>query len=68
MSVVTLEGVVDRGQIRLKDDVNLPGRAKVYVIVPDLQVEQVAHLASPRLKHPEEAADFRMVTAEGSAQ
>jgi len=64
MSVVTLEGVVDRGQIRLKDAVSLPDRAKVYVIVPDLQVERTAHLASPRLKHPEQGADFRMEVVE----
>lgn len=64
MSVVTLEGIVDRGQIRLKDAVNLPDRAKVYVIVPDLQVERIAHIASPRLKRPEQATDFRMEVVE----
>ncbi len=64
MRVVALEGVVDHGQIMLKDDVSLPDRAKVYVIVPDLQVERAAHIASPRLKHPGEAEDFGMEVVE----
>ena len=66
MSVVALEGIVERGQIRLRDAVNLPDRARVYVIVPDFQIERTAHIASPRLKHPEEAVDFRMEVVEGS--
>jgi hypothetical protein len=30
------------------------------VLVPDVQVEPVARIASPRLTHPEQAADFAM--------
>jgi hypothetical protein len=60
MSVVTLEGVVDKGQIRLKSNVLLPERTKVYVIIPDVQIEQIAYIFSPRLAHPEQAADFKM--------
>jgi hypothetical protein len=32
----------------------------VYVVVPDIQIEQVARIFSPRLAHPEQATDFRM--------
>lgn len=60
MRIVTVEGVVEHGQIRLEDGVHLPEKAKVYVVVPDVQVEQVAHVFSPRLARPEQASDFEM--------
>ena len=60
MSVVTIEGIVKDGQIRLKSDIRLPENTKVYVVVPDMQVEQVVRILSPRLAHPEQAADFKM--------
>ena len=60
MSIVTLEGVVERNRIRLTTKVRLPENTKVYVIVPDVQVEQVARVYSPRLAHPAQAADFKM--------
>jgi hypothetical protein len=67
MSIVTLEGVIDNGQVRLRDNVRLPDNTRVYVIVPDIQVEEVAHIFSPRLAHPEQAADFKLeVTEEAS--
>ncbi len=37
MSVTTFQGTVENGQIRLAADVQLPERAKVYVVVPDLE-------------------------------
>ena len=64
MSVVALEGVVEHNQIRLTGNVRLPDNTKVYVIVPGVQVEQVAHIFSPRLAHPEQAADFKMEVVE----
>jgi hypothetical protein len=60
-----LEGVVKDGQIKLNSDVRLPDGAKVYMIVPDVELENnVAPLRSPRLKHPEQAADFEMEIVE----
>jgi hypothetical protein len=64
VSVVTFEGVVDHGQIRLKTNIRLPEETKVYVVVPDIQIEQVARIFSPRLAHPEQAADFKMEIVE----
>ena len=64
MSVVTFEGVVDKGQIRLKSQVLLPERTRVYVIIPDVQIEQIAYIFSPRLAHHEQAADFKMEIVE----
>jgi hypothetical protein len=61
---MTFEGIVERGQIRLKAGVSLPDKIKVYVVVPDIQVEQVAHIFTPRLAHPEQAVDFQMEVIE----
>ncbi len=60
MGIVTYEGIVEHGQIRLKTNAHLPERAKVYVIVPDVQVEPIAHVFSPHLAHPEQISDFKM--------
>lgn len=63
MKVPTYEGIVENGRIRLLEDVVLPERAKVYVIVPEVVVElpalpSVVHVRSPRLAHPEQAKDY----------
>ncbi|QLQ05043.1 MAG: hypothetical protein HZY76_02320 [Anaerolineae bacterium] len=59
MHVTTFEGVVENGQIHLSTNVRLPEKTRVYVVVPDLEVKPVMHMFSPRLVHPEDAADFR---------
>jgi hypothetical protein len=59
MKVAAFEGVVENGQIRLKTNIRLPEKAKVYVLVPELETRKVAHIFSPRLAHPEQAADFK---------
>ena len=64
MSIVTLEGIVEQGQIRLVSDVQLPDNTRVYVVVPGLHVEQVVHVFTPRLVHPEQAADFVLEVVE----
>ena len=58
MGVRTFEGIVEQGQIRLPATVRLPEKAKVYVVIPDLEVQTTAFIGSPRLVHPEQAADF----------
>lgn len=60
MTVATFEGVVEQGKISLPTAVRLPEKLKVYVIVPDFRLEQVARIFSPHLAHPEQAEDFRM--------
>jgi hypothetical protein len=64
MKVVTFEGFVENGQIRLPMSVHLPEKAKVYVVVPDLEVPSVPYIGSPRLVHPEQAADFEKEVVE----
>jgi hypothetical protein len=61
MSATTFEGVVEQGQIKLNSDVRLPDGTKVYIVVPDIEIEETGvRLHSPRLAHPEQAADFEM--------
>lgn len=58
MSVVAFEGIIQDGQIRLTSDTSLPEGTRVYVIVPTAPIAHVAKVYSPRLAHPEDAADF----------
>ena len=67
MNIATFEGIVDHGQIRLNTSIRLPDKTKVYVVVPDLHLEQVAHLFTPRLTHPEQLVDFKMEIVEASS-
>jgi hypothetical protein len=60
MSVVTLEGIVEGGQVRLPSNVRLPDSTRVFVVVPDVQVERVAQVISPRPARPDQASDFAM--------
>lgn len=67
MDIATFEGVVEQGQIHLKTGVRLPDKTKVYVVVPGFRVEQVVHIFTPRLAHPEQAADFKMEIVEDNS-
>ena len=61
MKVMSYEGVVENGCVHLPAGVLLPEKAKVYVVVPGISESgdtRVAHVASPRLVHPEQARDF----------
>ena len=58
MTIATFEGVVKNGQIRLRGNVTLPEDAEVYVVILDFEAVQRAHVPSPRLVHPVQAADF----------
>ncbi len=58
MAVSTLEGIVENGRIRLRDNVMLPDNTRVYVVIPDFEAVPQARVYSPRLVHPEQAADF----------
>ena len=64
MSVTTIEAVVENGQIRLPSSIRLPERAKVYVLIPDVEVPPTFYVGSPRLAHPEQVADFQKEVVE----
>ncbi len=58
MMISTFEGVVENGQIRLCDNVNLPEKTKVYVVIPNLETAPKVHIYSPRLVNKNQASDF----------
>jgi hypothetical protein len=62
MAVITYEGIVEKGKIRLKSGVRLPENAKVYVIVPEAQSQKkkVVRVLTPRLVQRKQASDFIM--------
>lgn len=64
MEIMTIEGVVEQGRIRLPAHIRLPEKTRVYVVVPGLQVERGVHVSSPHLAHPEEAAEFVLQVVE----
>ena len=45
-------------------DVKLPGRTRVYVILPATLTQKKARLLNPRLKNPEQVRDFVMGVGE----
>ena len=59
MAAKTFEGTIENGQVRLRDGIVLPEKTKVYVLVPDVQSNDVPRLRSPRLAHPRQIGDFR---------
>jgi len=59
MAVVTFEGVIEKGQIRLPAHLQLPDKTRVYVLIPNFETKQIARIPSPRLLHPEQATDFK---------
>jgi Protein of unknown function DUF104 len=59
MGATTIEGIIENGQIRLLATVRLPERTRVYVVIPDVEIQPVAYIGSPRLMHPKQAADFQ---------
>jgi hypothetical protein len=59
MKVATYEGFIENGKIRLPENIHLPEKARVYVVVPDVEMQSVAYIASPQLVNPEQAKDFK---------
>jgi hypothetical protein len=68
MLINAIEGIVENGAIRLREDVSLPENTRVFVIVADPNELAAVHIHSPRLAHPEQYKDFRkQVVKETSA-
>jgi hypothetical protein len=67
MAILTFEGIIENGQIRLRDHVTLPEHTKVYVVIPDVETAPQAHIYSPHLVQPEQASDFAKQIIEVSA-
>jgi hypothetical protein len=60
MNVATFEGIVENGQIKLPENVRVPERTKVYVVIPGAGQPSATRLMSPRLAHAEQAQDFKV--------
>jgi hypothetical protein len=66
MRIATFQGFVENGQVRLVDNVRLPEKATVFVVVPGAEISASVSVRSPRLAHPEQAGDFmKEVVEEG---
>jgi hypothetical protein len=63
MSVLTLEGMVEGGRVRLLEEAAFPDKTKVYVVVPGAQ-QQMSRIGSPGLAEPEDASQFKMEVTE----
>ena len=66
MQVTAFEGIVENGQIRLKTNIRLPEKTKVYIVIPDFDTRKIVRVFSPRLVHPEQVADFKKEMVEES--
>ncbi len=66
MSVLTLEGIVENGQIKLIESRRLPEKTRVYVVVPETPAKKTVRIRSPRLANPKQAEDFKMEIIEES--
>lgn len=63
MSVLTLEGWVEGGQVQLLEKTALPEKTKVYVVVPGAD-RPTPYLRTPRLADPALADQFEMEVRE----
>jgi hypothetical protein len=63
MPEMRFEAVVEHGVIRLTEQIHLPEKTRVYVIVP-AEASRPLHFPSPRLAHPEQAPQFSMEVIE----
>ena len=59
MNVATYEGIVENGQVKLPENVHVPEKTKVYVVIPGASHPSEMKVRSPRLAHPEQAEDFK---------
>ena len=57
MGLMTLEGIVKGGQIRLKSGIDLPENAKVYVIFPEIPSNEMIDEDRPHSALPEQVKE-----------
>jgi hypothetical protein len=62
MPLVAIEGIVENGTIRLRENVSLPQNTRVLVVIDGFAAAGAyppLHVRSPRLARPEQLRDFR---------
>lgn len=57
MSLATFEGIVEQGQIKLKNGGSLPDKIKVYIIVPDEEATRKENTAGKAYQYIEQRPD-----------
>lgn len=57
MSLTTFEGVVEKGQIKLKNGASLPDKIKVYIVVPDEEAIKRENTAGKAYEYLERRPD-----------
>lgn len=71
MTLITYEGIVQKGSILLSEGVQLPENAKVYIVVTEevipveINGKKPIQILSPRLAVKEDAAHFDVTVTEG---
>lgn len=58
MEVTTFQGVIENGTIQLGENVRLPEKTIVYVIVPNSENKRVPRIMSPHFANKEDAKLF----------
>ena len=61
MPIAAFKGIVENGQIILTEDIVLPERAIVYVIVPSWETERSPRIFSPRLADKSRAKFYEKI-------
>jgi hypothetical protein len=56
--LATYEGIIENGRVTLPPNTEIPDKTRVYVLVPDAEMQRTFRIMSPRLAHPEQAKDF----------
>ena len=59
MKVATYEAIIEKGQVKLLTNVELPEKAKVYVIIPEEKNQERFYVGSPRLVDKGKIVDFQ---------
>ncbi len=60
MSLATFEGFVENGQIKLRENIQLPERTRVFVVVAETVNPRAPRIMSPRLANATDATKFEM--------
>ncbi len=58
MKVDAYEAVIENGQVKFVENVRLPDKTRVFVVVPETEGTRKVHIYSPRLANPSESSRF----------
>ena len=64
MKVTDNETTAENGQVEFPEVVRVPEHATVHILLPEFEEGSTIRIMSPRLKHPEQAAEFVMKVVE----